>query len=685
MANTNLYFKFVDATSLAGKTGLTVTCNVFSVSKASATVATVATGASCAAVGGGLYVYNLSSPDFATYDYIATAVPSSTTGLANADSDSLQSDFSYTSIKPTTLGRSITVDASGFVTLTDASLTTAKLGTILMPSNVIQILGNAAPSASSGGILDVNIVNIRGTNSVGNAGYVGVDWAHLSGTSAGVNLSNTTVATVTNQLTAAAVATGVWQDTTTGDFTTSGSIGKSLFTSGATPGASGGLFIAGSNAATTLASITLTSGTIPADIQTIKTQTVTAAAGVTFPTSIASPTNITAGTITTVTNLTNAPTSGDFTATMKTSLNAATPASVSGSVGSVTGNVGGSVGSISGVTFPANFGVLSITASTGFVTLADGSLTTAKLGTILMPSNVTQILGTASAGAAGYVGIDWGHVNAPTSTVVLSGTTIATVTGQLSAATIAAAVRDVNNLTPAANSLGAAVNAGGGGGGSAPTVEDIDAQLSSTHGSGQWGSSSGSGAFTVTVTVSDGSSPVPNANVRVSSGITSYVATTNGSGVASFSLDAATWGLAITKSGYSFTPSTIVVSASANFNKTITPVVVPAPPSGSPYCNVYGYFQNLTVGNVRPIEITFTISATPSKSGKILVPDIVRGWIIGGQIMSAVGGTQYVSLVRNDSITPAATTYSVNCADIGFVNKTLTVAADTFDLSTLIT
>jgi hypothetical protein len=46
-------------------------------------------------------------------------------------------------------------------------------------------------------------------------------------------------------------------------------------------------------------------------------------------------------------------------------------ASVSGAVGSVTGNVGGnvtgSVGSISGVTFPTNFNVLSISASTGLV------------------------------------------------------------------------------------------------------------------------------------------------------------------------------------------------------------------------------------------------------------------------------------------------------------------------------
>lgn len=43
----------------------------------------------------------------------------------------------------------------------------------------------------------------------------------------------------------------------------------------------------------------------------------------TFPGSVASPTNITAGTITTVTNLTNAPTAGDLTSTMKASVTAA--------------------------------------------------------------------------------------------------------------------------------------------------------------------------------------------------------------------------------------------------------------------------------------------------------------------------------------------------------------------------
>lgn len=72
----------------------------------------------------------------------------------------------------------------------------------------------------------------------------------LQATQSGVTIP--TVTTVTNQLTAAAIATGVWQDTTSGDFTVASSIGKSLFTSGATPGATGGLFIAGTNAATTI-------------------------------------------------------------------------------------------------------------------------------------------------------------------------------------------------------------------------------------------------------------------------------------------------------------------------------------------------------------------------------------------------------------------------------------------------
>lgn len=103
------------------------------------------------------------------------------------------------------------------------------------------------------------------------------------------------------------------------------------------------------------AAVSTTTAQIGVNVVNINAQTATAAAGVTFPSSIASPTNITAGTITTVTNLTNAPTAGDFTATMKTSIGTAVAASavasVTGAVGSVTGNVGGNVtGSVGSVT-----------------------------------------------------------------------------------------------------------------------------------------------------------------------------------------------------------------------------------------------------------------------------------------------------------------------------------------------
>lgn len=163
----------------------------------------------------------------------------------------------------------------------------------------------------------------------------------------------------------------------------------------ATPGAAGGVFIAGTNAATTVTtSLTTTfTGNLTGSVASVTgaTGSVTGAVGsvtgnvggnvtgsvgsvvgltasnldttvssrmatytqptgflaATFPGgTMANTTNITAGTITTTINLTNAPTTGDFTATMKTSLNAATPASITGAVGSVTGNVGGSVGSV---------------------------------------------------------------------------------------------------------------------------------------------------------------------------------------------------------------------------------------------------------------------------------------------------------------------------------------------------
>lgn len=106
------------------------------------------------------------------------------------------------------------------------------------------------------------------TLDVSAGGEAGIDWANIGTPGSTVSLSATTVAvvttttTVTNQLTAAAIATGVWQDTTAGDFTVASSIGKCLYVGNIAPGASGGHFISGSNAGTTtFGALTVTGAT----------------------------------------------------------------------------------------------------------------------------------------------------------------------------------------------------------------------------------------------------------------------------------------------------------------------------------------------------------------------------------------------------------------------------------------
>lgn len=130
----------------------------------------------------------------------------------------------------------------------------------------------------------------------------------------------------------------------------------------------------------------------PVNATQLAGQTITAAAGVTFPSSVASPTNITAGTIATVTNLTNAPTAGDFTATMKTSIGTAVAASAVASVtGNVGGNVTGSVGSI------ASGGITAASIASAAFTAAKFA---ADTGLVPIRSN------TAQAGAATTITLD---------------------------------------------------------------------------------------------------------------------------------------------------------------------------------------------------------------------------------------------------------------------------------------
>jgi len=173
---------------------------------------------------------------------------------------------------PATTGRSMVVDAAGLVdanmvkagpTGAGTALTARDIGASVLlsagtgtgqldftsgivKSNATQILGTAVSTPATAGILDVNVKNID-NDAASASGTVTFPNSTLASTT---NITAGTIATVTNQLTAAAIATGVWQDATAGDFTTASSIGKSLYTSGVVPGGTGGIFIAGTNAAT---------------------------------------------------------------------------------------------------------------------------------------------------------------------------------------------------------------------------------------------------------------------------------------------------------------------------------------------------------------------------------------------------------------------------------------------------
>jgi hypothetical protein len=104
----------------------------------------------------------------------------------------------------------------------------------VVKANATQWVGGTIPAVNITGVPLVDLKYTLGTISPAQAGSVAADWAATTNKTATANLSGTTinlvntVTTVTNQLTGSAIATAVWTDTTAGDFTTALSIGKSI-------------------------------------------------------------------------------------------------------------------------------------------------------------------------------------------------------------------------------------------------------------------------------------------------------------------------------------------------------------------------------------------------------------------------------------------------------------------------
>jgi len=127
---------------------------------------------------------------------------------------------------------------------------------------------------------------------------------------------------------------------------------------------------------------------------------------------------------------------------------------------------------------------------------------------------------------------------------------------------------------------------------------DLDDQLDAILNASGGGSGSGSGARTVTITVDDGTDPLQNAIVRLTEGANSFRATTNVSGVAVFNVDDATYVVAITKSGYSYSGGSLVVDDDVPVTYSMDQVVLP-PPSA----------PNLSVLNILCLDAAGAIEA----------------------------------------------------------------------------
>lgn len=239
----------------------------------------------------------------------------------------------------------------------------------------------AAP-ASTTNITAATGVTLTATTGLGN------QTANITGTVS-------TVTTVTNQLTAAQIATGVWQDATAGDFTTASSIGKALYVANVAPGGAGGHFIAGTNAATSIT--TALTANITGNLSG-SVGSVTGAVG-----SVTTVSDKTGYSLTATTGLGNQ--TSNITGNLSGSVGSVTGAvgSVTGAVGSVTGNVGGNVtGSVGSV---AANGITSTSIATDAinansvkadaVTKIQNGLATPTNITAATGVDITKILGTA--------------------------------------------------------------------------------------------------------------------------------------------------------------------------------------------------------------------------------------------------------------------------------------------------
>lgn len=238
--------------------------------------------------------------------------------------------------------------------------------------------GTAVSSPSTAGIPEVNIKNINNVSAASvttvNANLGQTQPVNFTGTGSSALIKSDTVDIAGSAVSTSTAQIGVNAVNLGGTAQTGRDIGASVLLS----------------TGTGTGQLDFTSGVVKANLAQILGTALTETAGQIAAAfkqffNIASPTGTvnlipavtTVTTTTTATNLTNAPTSGDFTATMKTSLNAATPASVTGAVGSVTARVTANTDQLAGQTVTAGASVTFPASVASPTNITAGTITTA--------------------------------------------------------------------------------------------------------------------------------------------------------------------------------------------------------------------------------------------------------------------------------------------------------------------
>jgi hypothetical protein len=181
--------------------------------------------------------------------------------------------------------------------------------------------------------------------------------------------------------------------------------------------------------------------------------------------------------------------------------------------------------------------------------------------------------------------------------------------------------------------------------------------------------STGSGARTVTITVNDGTTVLQNAKVRLTEGASTYNGTTNASGVIVFNVDDATYTVGITKSGYTYAGTSLVVDGTETRTYSMTVVSV-TPPDDPALCAVtmHVYDQYGADMASQPVEITFVKwETTATDTPPVLSPPPVLSTNTEGIVSAELfreatykivyGNAPYTR--RVDVTIPDAATYTV--------------------------